>query len=76
MNCWSCGACCKLVGVCSKLGADNRCTIYDTRPNICRVDHVYRTYESGNMSESDYYIKLEEVRDFLDKEVNGEPVVS
>jgi len=63
-------------GVCSKLGADNRCTIYDTRPNICRVSYVYKTYESGNMSEADYVIKLEEVCTLLDKKVNGEPVVS
>lgn len=49
--CTKCGACCRLVGtldpeldrgdlVCKYLGDDNLCTVYETRPRICRVDEL------------------------------------
>lgn len=53
--CTGCGACCRMIkwvselvefpheigedGVCSKL-VDNKCTVYDDRPLICRVDDL------------------------------------
>jgi Fe-S-cluster containining protein len=47
--CDGCGACCRSVGhltmipstngVCDHLFS-NQCSIYDTRPEICRVDHM------------------------------------
>jgi len=48
--CTQCGACChrayrigmplrKDVSTCIYLGSDNRCTIYDRRPDVCTVDH-------------------------------------
>lgn len=48
--CTQCGACCrrayrigmplrKDVSTCIYLGSDNRCTIYDHRPEICKVDY-------------------------------------
>lgn len=47
-KCIQCGACCKNVkallpdfalpdGRCSKLGEDNRCSIYDNRPEVCKM---------------------------------------
>ena len=38
--CERCGACCRAVK-CDKL-VMNRCTIYDTRPLICRVDDIIK----------------------------------
>jgi len=35
--CSGCGACCKIIS-CRYLGADMKCTIYDTRPDICNVE--------------------------------------
>lgn len=49
--CTSCGSCCRRVGLtnlfpkewvkadnsCINLSFDNKCLIYDTRPNICRI---------------------------------------
>ena len=50
-NCHSCGACCRLAGhiglphrgnyVCIHL-VDNKCSIYENRPEICRVKDNYQ----------------------------------
>jgi len=51
-ECWKCGACCKLAGLlspelkrkdsywCKHLQPDMTCGIYETRPDICRVDKM------------------------------------
>lgn len=57
-KCNKCGACCKVVGlveeakfldrgdgVCKYLDKNNLCTIYDFRPEICRVDKMYKKYK-------------------------------
>ena len=47
--CTSCGVCCVVAGqlglmpagesgACVYLGEDNLCTIYETRPEVCRID--------------------------------------
>jgi Fe-S-cluster containining protein len=41
-NCESCGACCKVIGC--VLLKDNKCTVYESRPTICNVDHCYEIY--------------------------------
>lgn len=51
--CTKCGACCRLIGnlpemkdfnrgdgVCKNLTKDNLCKIYDSRPDICRMDKM------------------------------------
>ncbi len=50
--CSKCGACCKLAparvpgwparpdGACAYLTPDNLCSIYETRPLVCRVDEA------------------------------------
>lgn len=35
-TCEKCGSCCAIVG-CSNLTTDRLCSIYDTRPDVCRV---------------------------------------
>lgn len=52
-DCTKCGACCKSLeghpltthldrgdGTCKHLREDNTCRIYETRPDICRVDKM------------------------------------
>jgi hypothetical protein len=42
-------------GVCEKLGADNKCTVYENRPEICRTDKVYEKYFADRMTKFEYY---------------------
>lgn len=80
--CTKCGACCRAAGLsglmpsredgaCLYLGEDNLCTIYDKRPEICRIgedeDHWWqdnadacnRLQELFQIDKS-YRVKLEE----------------
>lgn len=62
--CTRCSACCRLAflvpgfpletdekGACVKLGADGLCTIYEDRPDICRIDN----HISGYPTKTDAY---------------------
>ena len=67
--CERCGQCCRHVGqtifamhlarpdgVCKYLNeATNLCTIYDSRPLICRVDEFYEKNLSHEMSREEFY---------------------
>ncbi len=67
--CSSCGACCRLAGLLngakhglpiSKDGSclhlkDNKCSIYENRPDICRVSKM--TGNKNNVSRKEYYIE-------------------
>ena len=57
--CRQCGSCCKRVdliesmrvynrgdGVCKNLRADNKCGIYEQRPDICNGQYVYEHFYS------------------------------
>lgn len=66
--CSGCGLCCQFVdrvpelkaldrgdGICSKYDTENRqCQIYDTRPDICRVDRQYKLNYAGQLSWEDF----------------------
>ena len=45
-NCTKCGACCRVanpftgMGRCPKLTEGGLCSIYETRPQLCRVDFM------------------------------------
>ena len=69
-DCKQCGACCKHLdivdylpdhnrgdGVCKYLQADNKCSIYNDRPPVCRGEYVYHRYYE-HMSVKDYYAFL------------------
>jgi|TARA_R110000824_G_scaffold9137_2_gene41142 Fe-S-cluster containining protein len=71
--CSQCGLCCKLAGFlkstkdvlpinkdgsCSNL-IDNKCSIYEDRPDICRVEKMISNKD--NLSRKDYYIKSTKV---------------
>ena len=67
--CSQCGACCKNVdkldlphdenGVCDHLDRrNNLCTIYDSRPDICKVESLYEKYfKKLKTSKKDFYIQ-------------------
>tara|TARA_Y100000593_G_C4082350_1_gene224474 strand:- start:147 stop:446 length:300 start_codon:yes stop_codon:yes gene_type:complete len=65
--CSQCGACCRNVkkiglphdedGVCLKLDKKtNTCTIYENRPEICRVDKMYNKYFKTKMTKKEFNI--------------------
>ncbi len=51
--CEKCGSCCKAVG-CSYL-KNNLCSIYEARPDICRVDKVYEIFFKDKMTKDQFY---------------------
>lgn len=86
-DCSKCGLCCRLVGmldeipeplecdesgVCIYLDKDtNLCTIYDSRPLICRVDDLYDQVYKDKMSRSNYYKQCHKLCDILMKNNRG-----
>lgn len=63
-QCSKCGACCRRAGkwgimpqredgACIHLSEDNTCKIYDTRPEICRVEKMAE--RNTKMSKVEYY---------------------
>lgn len=85
--CTKCGACCRFAGVihselsrgngfpsCKYL-KDNECTIYDTRPDYCRLD--YELHRNGSAkdcnSEMEYFETRKEGCDFLQKMLHIDP---
>lgn len=41
-------------GSCEKL-IDNKCSVYDSRPDICSVDRVYEKYLKGKATKKEWY---------------------
>ena len=67
-NCDCCGICCKNIkyvsqlksydngnGQCIYLGKDNKCSIYNNRPEICNVSIMYKKYYSSYYTEKEFY---------------------
>ena len=78
--CNQCGKCCSNVhlseltqpldrgdGVCRHLGKDMRCNIYDTRPDICRVELQYQLNYSKQYSWDQFVAVNVEVCESLGK---------
>lgn len=73
--CSGCGACCKHInesdelkefdlgnGVCKHLDLiTNSCKIYDTRPDVCRVDKMFDIEFYKDFSQEEFYIKNAEI---------------
>lgn len=66
-ECQKCGICCRNLkghelyrdlnrgdGVCKYLEG-NLCSIYDNRPDICKVDYCYEKYFSDLYTKDEYY---------------------
>jgi Fe-S-cluster containining protein len=54
-------------GRCSKLDQNNKCTVYEDRPSICKVSETYNKYHIDKMTEEEYYKKAEETCKILEK---------
>lgn len=66
-QCSKCGACCRRAGLmgimpqredgaCIHLAEDNTCKIYETRPDICRVETMFERYKPTlKMSKKEYF---------------------
>ncbi len=67
-ECDKCGLCCRNVhllpgyeflnrgdGVCRYLTADNHCSIYDHRPDVCNIDRLYESKVAGKMTREQFY---------------------
>lgn len=80
-KCDMCGECCRHVdkvpeassldrgdGVCKYLTDKNLCSIYNSRPNLCRGEYLYHTKFSG-MSVDEYYAMMYELCKKLKKGV-------
>lgn len=76
-ECSQCGECCKHInlipqlvdfdngfGVCVYL-KDNKCTIYEKRPEICRVDVMYEKYYADQFNREEFYRLNEKVCGYL-----------
>ena len=80
-KCNKCGACCRTVGLieeakfldrgdgtCKYLDKNNLCMIYDFRPEICRVDKMYKRYKD-KMTWDEYlkqtYDSCEALREYV-----------
>uniref|UniRef100_A0A6M3L4T4 Putative zinc-or iron-chelating protein n=1 Tax=viral metagenome TaxID=1070528 RepID=A0A6M3L4T4_9ZZZZ len=57
-NCEKCGSCCKAVG-CELLTKNNLCSIYEDRPDICRVDTMYEAIGGGLDRQQFYKLQKE-----------------
>ncbi|MEA1955893.1 MAG: YkgJ family cysteine cluster protein [Campylobacterota bacterium] len=74
-GCTGCGLCCRHIekivelkdynlgnGVCKHLDTiTNNCMIYDSRPNICKVDKMFDIEYHKKFSKEEFYIKNAEV---------------
>ena len=69
-NCDSCGLCCRAAskiglpskddGSCVHLTEDNKCAIYDTRPDICNIDTMFKLIDHGLTKKEWYQINENE----------------
>ena len=37
------------------LDENNKCKVYENRPNICRVDKTFKKYFSNQITQAEYY---------------------
>lgn len=42
-------------GWCKMLGEDNRCKVYENRPDICRIAKTFDNFFSKTMTKAEYY---------------------
>lgn len=82
-NCDCCGICCKNIehvpqlqeydngnGKCIYLTDDNKCSIYNNRPEICNVDLMYKKLYSNTYTKDEFYKLNYEVCSQLKKNYN------
>ena len=85
--CTACGLCCTKAGsvdqlkifalsngTCQFLNEHNKCSIYETRPNLCRVDEMYSSQFSMQYSKVDFYRLNAKICNELQEQNNLDPV--
>lgn len=82
--CTACGACCRSIngisflekynrqGTCIKL-VNNRCSIYNERPLLCRIDEAYEEVFSEFMTLEEYYEENAKACNVLQEQLNIDP---
>lgn len=67
--CTSCGLCCKNIHLVPKLQdfdrgngtcihlVDSKCSIYETRPQVCRIDEMYEKEYANIFTKQDFYLE-------------------
>jgi Fe-S-cluster containining protein len=82
--CTSCGLCCQNIGgikelkefdlgngICKYFDFGNRkCSIYEDRPNICRVDKMFDLVYYKNFTRKDFYVGNAKVCNALQEQFN------
>ncbi len=81
--CTKCGQCCKNIdkvkelsyldrgdGTCIKFLEGEGCSIYDSRPILCRIDDGYDRFFSNIITRSNYYKGNADVCNSLQREMN------
>ena len=70
--CQACGACCRVIS-CKYLTSDNKCSIYEKRPIVCRVDKMFEITGGGTIMDRKEYYKLSKLFcEFLRQKEKGE----
>ena len=79
--CTKCGLCCKKLdevsqldayhagdGVCFYYAENIGCNIYESRPDVCRVDDGYERFFSAVITKQDYYHKNAQICNKMQKD--------
>jgi Fe-S-cluster containining protein len=59
------------MGACEKLNKDRTCSVYEDRPDVCRVDVMYDRYEKDSMSIEEYGARTDKACRSLEKTINS-----
>jgi len=75
--CSGCGGCCMVAasvglpdrgdGACIHLDKENKCSIYEDRPLICRVDELFEEIDHGMTKEEWYDANKKSCNSLIDK---------
>ena len=57
--------------VCSQLDADNRCSVYDTRPEICNIRKSFDNYRASASLRAHYVNNAKECNKMMDEDKSG-----
>lgn len=78
--CTSCGLCCRQIGRIEQLASfdrgdgicihlkDYRCSIYENRPDICRVDVMYHKVYHQYFSKEEFYLENSRICEELQRQ--------
>lgn len=83
-ECCQCGECCKHINLIPELACfndgfgtcvylkDNLCSIYEKRPEVCRVDIMYEKYYADIYSRKEFYHMNQKVcKELIENSIRG-----